>query len=142
MNHVFYWITAALLCTLFELGTPGLFWFLSFSIGSFIAASAAWFGFGLDAQLISFLCGVFIGFVILRKYSKNLVKNAILQTNVGALQGKVGVVIEVILPYQVGQVNLNGEIWSARSLHDESTLVDTLVEVVRVSGCHLIVRKK
>lgn len=137
--NIFYWITAALLCAIFEVGTPGLFWFLSFSIGFFVAAVAAWLGLGFDAQLISFLCGVPVGFLVLRYYSKRLAKQVVLHTNVNALQGKQGVVVKEISFYNAGQVNLSGEIWSAKSLNNETIAKDTIVEVVRVSGCHLIV---
>lgn len=136
----FYWLITALICAGLELGTPGLFWFLSFSIGSAVAALAAVGGLSFGWQLNLFLLGLAGGAWFLKFYSRYAIPKSHFRTNVSALVGKTGIVTQVILPHQAGQVNLNGEIWSARALSSGAIFPGTIIEVVSFSGCHLIVK--
>ena len=61
-------------------------------------------------------------------------------TNVDALIGKRARVVKSIEPLKGGQVTINGQIWSARSHSGEVLSVESTVEVLKVVGCHLIVR--
>ena len=64
-----------------------------------------------------------------------------LKSNFYALQGKKGTVVKIIKLDQTGQIKIDGQIWSARSLHLQLLEPGALVEVIRVSGCHCIVKK-
>lgn len=140
VNNFFYWIIAALLCACCEMGTPGLFWFLSFAFGCLLAAVLAFINLHVNIQLIGFLAGVLIGFVCLYKYSRKLNQKVVIHTNIAALKGKMGIVIMHIKPGQFGQIKLQGEIWSATAQGGVTILNGELVEVVGSSGCHLIVK--
>jgi membrane protein implicated in regulation of membrane protease activity len=140
VNAFFYWIIAALLCVCCEMGTPGLFWFLSFAFGCLLAATLAFVDLHINIQLVGFLAGVLIGFVCLYKYSRKLNQKVVIQTNIAALKGKIGIVIMPIKPEQFGQIKLKGEIWSATAQGGVTILNGELVEVVGSSGCHLIVK--
>jgi len=63
------------------------------------------------------------------------------QTNVEALIGKKGIVIEDIIPHQkVGRIKIEGEDWMAISVDQEIT-EGTLVKILGVDGAKLIVSK-
>jgi len=60
-------------------------------------------------------------------------------SNIYALEGKRGFVTKELNPNQLGQVTLNGEIWSARTVQDMPIVVGTEVTVLYVRGAHLVV---
>jgi len=138
MLGVFIWVVLAALFLLFELSSPGLFFFLSFCFGALAAAAAALISPELLVQGATFVAGTAISFVILKRWVEREQHHGY-RTNVDALQGRRGVVIEAIAPNQAGSVKLGGELWSALSAHNEHISADTQVEVLRVRGVHLIV---
>ena len=61
-------------------------------------------------------------------------------TNVSSLLNQLGVVIADIYPLQgVGQVKVNGQIWSAKCDEDMTIAKDTEIRVTNVEGVKLIV---
>lgn len=137
---VFFWLIIAVFFLLFEIGHPGLFFFLSFFFASIFSAMVALFEMGLIAQAAVFLIGFVISFIFLRRAAKKMSFH-VTRTNVYALEGRKGLVIATIFSDNPGQVKVNGEIWMARSLHDQVLPAGTHVIVVNVSGVHLVVKK-
>jgi len=80
-------------------------------------------------------------FAFIRPLAQKVLKVGDTKTNVDSLIGKKGIVHMDIVPYKMGQVKVNGQIWSAKS-EDESTtiLAGSEVEVLRVDGVKLMVR--
>lgn len=68
-------------------------------------------------------------------------QHTILRTNIYALEGQKALVTAGIEPPAAGQVKVNGQIWTAYSLHDEPLSVGTQVIIMQVRGAHLIVRE-
>lgn len=135
----FLWLVIALLFLLFELGNPGLFFFLSFFFGALIAGITSLFLPDAVIQALLFLVASGTSFVALRYWLKK--ENApVHKTNVYALEGKRGIVIQTITTHGVGAVKVGGEVWSAKAVDDHSIMVGAAVHVVRVQGSHLIVR--
>ena len=60
-------------------------------------------------------------------------------TNVYALIGKKGMVIELIGPDQPGYVKIQGEQWLARSIAQAPLQQGCKITVIDVRGAHLIV---
>ena len=61
-------------------------------------------------------------------------------TNVEALIGQTGQVIQTIKPLSVGQVRLKGQIWSAVCKDEgETAEKDSIVKVIAIEGVKLIV---
>lgn len=135
MDTSVFWLTLAVFFCLAELGHPGLFFFLALACGSFATAFA--FNFSFFAQLTVFLSVSAVLFLILRKLQKKVSKHSV-ATNMYALIGKKAVVIEDICPQMAGQVKIDGELWKAHCAI--SLKKDELVEVVRVTGCHVLVK--
>jgi len=140
---VFFWLIAALLFLLFEVGSPGLFLFLSFSFGSLAGAIANYYGFSIVPQSLAFLAGTLMSLFVLRYWllAKLNEGKPHIRTNVHALHGKQGVILKAIEPSGVGQVKVRGEIWSARSAHNIVILKGAKIVVIRVSGSHVIVEE-
>ena len=143
MNTMLYiWVVVAFLGFVFEMGSPGLFYFLSFSFGALLAAIAAFVTDSLVAQGIVFLIGTCFALGFL-KYWLNakfyFEGRSGYKSNVYALQGKKGFVTVPIEKNKVGQVNLDGQIWIAKSASGNPIEKEAEVRVVKVEGCRLVV---
>jgi membrane protein implicated in regulation of membrane protease activity len=146
---IFYWLLIALLFFMVEMGQPGLFLFLSFSIGACGGALSSWFGYSLILQSVVALVTSFTAFIgcyywlRMRGYlGKHEEKNLHYHSNIYALIGRKGLVITTITPDTLGQVKVsNGEYWSAKPLHNTIITSGTHVEVIRVSGAHIVVKE-
>ncbi len=142
MDTVFFWLVIFIASLLAEvLLSPGLFYFLSFSLASGGAAGASYLGFGILHQFIIFfgtlMCALlFLSFVITR-----VSKDTLHKSNVYALIGKQAMVTETISSCAKGWVKVDGELWSAASLDGLLIEKGSLVEIVDAAGSHLKVRK-
>ncbi len=144
MNNVFaIWFIISFALVALELVWPGFFFFLSFAIGAIFSAISSFFGFSLEAQMLLFLSMTAVSFLILRKWVKQDMKEAISQTNVYALVGRQGVVIQDIEIARKGLVRINGEVWSAIASQPEAFYAKgTFVEIVDIKGVNVIVTVK
>lgn len=130
---------------LFEIAHPGLFLCLSFAIGASFAAMASYYDFDFVVQCSIALLGTLIGFFVLYAwlrmtgYAGPGIGSH--HSGVDVLPGKRAVVIKTIQPDVFGQVKINGEIWSARSVHNQLIAQGTLVEVVYQRGAHVVVKE-
>ncbi|HJZ24380.1 MAG TPA: NfeD family protein [Candidatus Babeliales bacterium] len=70
------------------------------------------------------------------------INSTIYRSNTAALLGKTGVVIKDITEYQIGQIVVNGQVWSAHSSNKNLISIGTSVLVESIIGCHLVVREK
>lgn len=146
MNTMIYvWVVIAFLGLIFEMGSPGLFYFLSFSFGALLSAIIAFFFESIVVQGIVFLLGICFALVIL-KYWLNarfyFEGKGDYKSNVYALKGKKGVVVTTIEKNKSGQVKVSGQIWLAESVDGGAIDEDKTVTVLRVEGCRLIVSTK
>jgi len=135
------WILAFFVLILFEMGTPGLFYFLSFACGALGAGVLAWLGCSLTIQLYIFLSGSIVALGILRKWVKRLPKDSERESNVYALIGKKALVTKEIVPHKTGQVKILGQLWVAQGKMDNHFKVGNVVVIKHVTGVRLIVEK-
>lgn len=141
MTSLAWWGLFFGLCLLLELSSPGYFFFLSFSIGALAAAGVAWYDLALALQ-----GGVFIGvstlaFLLLRRYVARIEQKNAVKTNVYALQGKKGVVIDEISPLTRGWIKVEGELWAAMPCDESIIEKGAIVKVTGSAGSHLTVKK-
>ena len=74
-------------------------------------------------------------------YKKLCGKSEKIKTNVYSVEGKIGKVVEDIIPMDAkGQVKVNGELWSATSYNDLPITKDSEVIIEKVKGVKLIVK--
>lgn len=134
------WLITALCFLLFEMGNPGLFFFLSFFFGALSAFLISLCHIDMQPQYVAFFVASIVSFVILKLWVKRTRRQA-KNTNASALIGKQGLVIKEISATEPGLVKIGGEIWSAKSKNNEAIPIDSWVEITHVRGAHVIVIK-
>ncbi|MGE5328382.1 MAG: NfeD family protein [Deltaproteobacteria bacterium] len=134
------WLILAGLLFVGEIVTAGfiLFWF---GVSAVIAAILSFAGVSLYIQGTVFVLAAAILIIFTRPLTKGLLKPKDNPTNVFAIVGKKGMVIQEINNVQgLGQVKISGEVWSAEAEDGAGIPVDTQVEIVKVEGVRVIVK--
>ena len=138
------WLLVALAFLFAELGTPGLFFFVSFAIGALFAAALAFVGYSLVIQCVAGLIVAVGSFFLIRRY---LVKKKFSQvlygpseTNIDALVSSVGVVTEAIRFHHRGRVKVGREEWPALGQDGIAFEKGTVVKVLKISGNTVVVK--
>ena len=138
-NAFFVWLILSVLGFIFEMGHPGLFFFLSFSIGALLAAISTSCISSIATQVVILFIGTLLGFFMLKSWLKNhrdFVQDA-QNTNVYALAKKCGSI--TFADGDIVQAKVDGQIWTVRS--DDRFKVGDNVQVLDVKGCKLIVKR-
>lgn len=136
------WIIAIVLFSAIEAATVQLIsiWFVLGSVAAFISSlfEAAW-----HVQIIIWLVVSVISLILTRPLAKKKLNAKVQPTNADRCIGEIATVIEEINNNAAtGQVRVDGKVWSARNVNDETIEADTLVRVERIEGVKLIVSKK
>jgi len=142
-NKIVIWILISIVCLLFEVGSPGLFFFLSFFFGAIFAAISAVITASWLIQSVIFLIFSFISFFVLSRWVKrrSSIIDIGMQTNVYAMRSKRGIVVKRITADTMGKVKVDGETWSARPHNGEDIENGTKVVIIRIKGAHLVVEE-
>ncbi len=139
VSMIVIWLAVALVMLVIEALTVGLatIWFAA---GALVALLAALLDFSIAVQIVLFLAVSICLLVFTRKIFVEKLKAGSEKTNVDALVGEKGVVISPIHPYEVGQVKVGGQVWSAVGKKpDETFAVDQLVKINAIEGVKLVV---
>ncbi len=134
-----FWLCAFVAFAVGEGITVGLvsIWF---AIGAMAAMIATALGGGLWLQIVVFLGVSALSLLLFKPLSSKMFQNKVDPTNADRVIGKVAVVTQLIDNAQAkGQVQVEGQIWSARSAYDVVLPVDTQVRILRIEGVKLIV---
>lgn len=135
------WLLVLIVSVIGELMTMGLtsIWFAG---GALVAIVLALIHVPFSIQIIIFgiVSAVLIIFtrpIAIKYFNKDRVR-----TNVESLVGRQGIVISEIDNLQnIGQITVNGQEWSARTVDSEIKLpVGAVVEIVSISGVKLMVK--
>lgn len=137
------WLIVLVLLVAVEIFTLGLttIWFAG---GALVAAVAAAFGGPTWLQVVVFFLVSCVLLFFTRPIAVKYFNKDRVKTNVESLIGQQAIVISEINNLQgIGQVALNGQEWSARSIREDVTLpVGSVVIVRSVSGVKVIVEEK
>ncbi len=135
------WFGLAIIFAVVELVTVGFF-IIWFGIG---ALAAMLVSLVTNSLLLQFLVFIIVSVILLfmtRKLTSKLTKATAIATNVDAVIGKIGMVIEDIPALDnPGIVKVSGEMWSAISADSNPIEKDTQVKVLQVKGVRLVVQK-
>lgn len=143
LNMTMIWLVILVLLVVIELLTMGLttVWFAG---GALAATLASLIGLPLPIQIILFLLvsGLLLFFtrpIAVKYFNKDRVR-----TNAESLVGRQAIVISEIDNLQgIGQINVGGMEWSARTRDENITLpVGAVVVVLAIDGVKLIVEEK
>ena len=137
------WLAAVVVLLVIEIATLGLttIWFAG---GALIAGIAAVTGAGSIVQFVIFLIVSLILLIFTRPVAVKYLNVNRTRTNAESLIGKEAVVTQTVenLKNQ-GQVIVGGIKWTARTGDNETVIEkDTVVEIERIEGVKLIVKKK
>ena len=135
------WLALAVIFLIIEAITVGLatIWFAA---GAFAAFVLSLLNVPVLAQVVIFLAVSCCLLVFTRKIFVEKLRTGSESTNVDALIGETGIVTEEIRPLTVGQVKINGQVWSALGKDDETIEKDRLVKVIAIEGVKLMVIPK
>ena len=111
-----------------------------FALGALVALIPALMHAGIEVQVIVFLAVSAVTLVATRPLVNKVLKVRKTPTNADRVIGQTAVVTEQIDNLSgTGQVNVAGQIWSARSAHDVVIPRETEVRVLKISGVKVIV---
>ena len=134
------WAIAAVLLSVGEISTPGMFFLGPVALAAVAAALVALFGVGVAAQLVVFIAGSIATVLFLRPIAKrHLHVPAAIRTGTAALEGTKAVVLQRV-DANGGRIRIRGEEWSARSYMDDQVFEPgTRVEVAKIEGATALV---
>jgi len=138
------WLVWAILAAIFVVGeifTAGFF-LLWLGVGAAAAALLAYLGLVPAYQWGAFtvVSGVLV--ILSRKFAQKVTKESPEKVGADRVIGRTGVVLERIDPEtDSGRVRVDKEEWRAESIGGDAIEEGEKVEVVGISGAHLIVRR-
>jgi len=113
------WAIAAVLLSVGEVFTPGMFFLGPVALAAVAAGVVALVGVGVVVQLLVFLAGSIATVAFLRPIAKrHLHMPAALRTGTAALEGTKAVVLQRV-DVNGGRVRIGGEEWSARAYMED-----------------------
>lgn len=142
MTEGMIWLFIAIASGVVEAITLGIttIWFV---FGAIVAWILAEFNAPFIAQLLAFI----VVSSTLLYFTKPLVKKYLKvggeRTNADSLIGEMGIVTEEINTIKAeGQVEIRGQIWSAKTVESEGIIKkDAKVEILEIQGVKLVVKK-
>jgi membrane protein implicated in regulation of membrane protease activity len=134
------WTLLALALAVGEIFTPGMFFLGPVALAAGAAAIVAAAGAGWIVSLIVFVAGSAASLLFLRPIVRSHVRMPpSMRTGTAALVGAKALVVERV-DRGGGRVKIGGEVWSARSLDEHSTIEPgTWVEVAEIDGATALV---
>lgn len=143
INMTVFWLVALVTLVVIELLTMGLttVWFAG---GALVATVASLFDAPPVLQIIIFLVVSVLLLFFTRPLAVKYFNKDRVRTNAESLVGRQAIVISEIDNLQgIGQVNVGGMEWSARTKTDGVTLpVGTVTTVLAINGVKLVVEER
>ena len=133
------WLIAAGVFFVVEIATTGflIFWL---GIGSLLAMITSFITDNIIIQTIIFVASSSILIPLTKPLADKFIGKKLVPTNSYSLINKRGIVTVDINPIEaVGQVKVNGEIWSAKTEDGKTIAKGTEIEVIKIYGVKLIV---
>ncbi len=140
MESWMVWLIVAVVLFIVEMVTPGAFFFACLGLGALLTSLVVYLQAPQWISWLTFFSSSMLFVLIARPIAKKFMEGESRPSNIDELVGNEAMVIERIVPHRSGQVKVKGEIWKAES--SEEIPADALVEIQKVEGTHLIVKKK
>lgn len=135
-----YWLLAAGIFLIAEIITAGflIFWL---AIAALIAMCVSFFIENLIIQTVVFIISSVILIFATKPFVNKFAKTADVKTNAFSIIGKKGIVIKDIdCINSLGQIKVNGEIWSAESFDNSDIAKGTEIEISKINGVKAVVK--
>ncbi len=134
-----FWLVAMVVFLLAEATTVTLvsIWFAAGALGALVVALL---GGGVVLQVTAFLALAVLLLISLRGMVRKHLNPKLVRTNIDSVVGATGIVLTPVNNIAaLGQVQVNGVEWSARSTDGSHISAGTLVTVDRIEGVKLFV---
>ena len=133
------WLIIAGLFFIGEIATVGflIFWF---GVGALVAMLISFFTSNVIIQTSVFVISSAILLFATKPFVKKFIDVKSTNTNAFSIIGKKALVRKEINYNSVGQIKINGEIWSAESENNEIIPEGSEVEIVKINGVKAIVK--
>ena len=133
------WLIIAGVFFVAEIVTVGflVFWF---GVGALIAMIVSFFTSNVIVQTAIFIISSSILLFVTKPFVKKFVDVKSTKTNAFSIIGKKALVIKEINSHSIGQIKINGEVWSAENENDETISEGSEVEIVKINGVKAIVK--
>lgn len=139
-NPIFVWIIVAVAFFIIEIATPTIFVFACFGVGALCASLAVWLVDYTWLPWIVFITISIVGVIASRPLAEKFAGKSARLAHIDAIIGKKGKVILAIDPEKdEGRVIVDREDWRAEA--DEKIESGEIIEVLKVEGTHLYVKK-
>ncbi|MBE0477877.1 hypothetical protein IBX65_02000, partial [Candidatus Aerophobetes bacterium] len=136
------WLVLAAVCIVVEIFTAGFFIFW-FGVGGAGASLLAALGLSMAWQWAAFIIISAICLVFSRRFAERISRGQGKKVGPDRLIDQVGVVLEMINPDAgKGKVRVESEQWRAISADGEVIEAGARVQVLRIEGTHLIVKRR
>ncbi|MEY8235409.1 NfeD family protein [Lachnospiraceae bacterium 66-29] len=137
-----FWLIVLVVMTVIEIITLGLttVWFAGGALAAFIASLL---GANIVVQVILFVVVSVLLLALTRPLAVEYLNKDRIRTNAESLIGKTAVVKQEIDNLNAqGQVSVDGQEWTARSVEEQVIPKNVQVEIVEINGVKLMVRQK
>ena len=136
------WLVLAAACVVIEIFTAGFF-VLWFGVGAGAAAIFAGVGLSMGWQWGVFVVVSAVCLGLSRRFAERITRGQKEKVGPDRLIDRVGVVLEQINPHTgKGKVRVESEEWRAVSQDGEAIDADTQVQVVKIEGSQLVVKRR
>ena len=136
------WLISIIVLVAGEAVTVGLT-FIWFAVGALGGLITAVVGGPVWLQIVVFLALSGLSLALVRPLAARLMKTDRTPTNADRVLGKTAVVTQTIDNVEgKGQVNVAGQVWSARSEHDVVIPAGAEVTILRIAGVKVFVQAK
>ncbi len=137
MGFMLWWLFIFIFFVVVELSTVNLvsIWF---ALGALASLFLSLVNHSFEIQLAVFIMVSAISLILTRPLVKKFLSKPMERTNLDRIIGKIGIVTEKIVPYAVGEVKIDGKLWSAIS--DEEISLNSKVEILSIQGAKVTVR--
>lgn len=133
------WLIALIVLMMGEAVTVGLT-FIWFAVGALGGLITTVLGGGIWLQVVVFFVLSGLSLALVRPLASRFLKTSHAPTNADRVIGQTAVVTEDVDNLAgKGQVNISGQMWSARSEHDVVIPVGAEVKVLRIEGVKVFV---
>lgn len=139
-NASWFWLALVVLFTVIELFTMGLttIWF---ALGSVIMIFLCKINISLGFQILIFLIISSLLLFFTRPFALKKLHIWKEKTNVDSLQGKKAIVVKTITEFEKGEIKIDGNIWSAKSINGSTIETNSECSIVKIEGVTAFVEK-
>ena len=137
----YIWLAGVVVFAIMEAATISIN-FVWFAFGSLSAMIAAMCGAQLWLQLVVFVAVTGFALYFTKPLVKKYLQGKYQPTNADRIIGCEGIVLETVNNTEnVGQIRVNGQIWSAKSQDNSIIAQGEMVKVISITGVKALVNK-